>query len=71
MSVDVTPQLSAATPPWMLDPTARWVNVKEFAKLYRRSVRRIQEMCRDGEIIVFAVATYQDPQGRWWIRLPD
>ena len=69
MSTAITPQPSA--PPWLLDPAARWVTVKEFSVLYRRSVRRVQEMCRDGEIIVFCVATYQDPLGRWWLRLPD
>lgn len=68
----LSPQLSTAPlPPWIHDPTARWVTVKEFAALYRRSVRRIQAMCRDGEITVFQVATYQDPAGRWWIRIPD
>jgi len=72
MSTTVTHQLSnAATPPWIIDPCARWVTVKEFAALYRRSVRRIQEMCRDGDITVFQVATYQDPTGRWWIRIPE
>lgn len=71
MNTAITPQTTATVPPWILDPRARWVSVKEFAALYRRSVRRIQEMCRDGEIIVFQVATYQDPMGRWWIRLPE
>lgn len=69
MSAATTPQPS--TPPWLLDPSARWVSVREFSLLYRRSVRRVQEMCRDGEIIVFAVATYQDPMGRWWLRIPN
>lgn len=68
----ITPMFNTAPlPPWIHDPVSRWVTAKEFAGLYRRSVRRIQEMCRDGEIIVFQVATYQDPQGRWWIRLPE
>lgn len=58
-------------PPWILDPASRWVTVREFAILYRRSVRRIQRMCQDGDISVFCVATYQDATGRWWIRLPE
>ena len=64
-------RIESSTPPWILEPASHWVTVKEFAHLYRRSVRRIQEMCRDGEIIVFQVATYQDHQRRWWIRLPE
>jgi hypothetical protein len=64
-------RIESVTPPWILDPASRWVTVKEFASLYRRSVRRIQEMCRDGDIMVFQVTTYQDPQGRWWIRIPE
>ena len=43
-------RIESVTPPWILDPASRWVTVKEFASLYRRSVRRIQEMCRDGDI---------------------
>lgn len=63
--------LTSTAPPWILDPASRWITVKEFASLYRRSIRRVQEMCRDGEITHFSVATYQDPMGRWWIRLPN
>lgn len=39
--------------------------------MYRRSERRIQQMLRSGDIIVFGVATYQDAKGRWWLRLPS
>jgi hypothetical protein len=69
MSTAITPQPS--TPPWLLDPSARWVSVREFSVLYRRSQRRIQQMLRNGDIIVFGVATYQDAQGRWWLRIPS
>ena len=71
MSTATQIQDSSAVPPWILDPCSQWVTPKEFAARYRRSVRRIQEMCHDGEIVVFQVATYQDPKGRWWIRLPE
>lgn len=70
MSTVVPLHSSTATPPWLLDPTSRWVSVKEFAALYRRSQRRIQQMLQSGDIIVFGVATYQDATGRWWLRLP-
>jgi len=58
-------------PPWEIDPVGRWVTVKEFSVLYRRSQRRIQQMLRCGDMIVFGLATYQDANGRWWIRLPQ
>jgi hypothetical protein len=59
-----------SVPPWVLDPSARWVTAREFSILYRRSQRRIQQMIKNGDILVFGVSTYQDAQGRWWIRLP-
>ena len=58
-------------PPWVLDPSARWITAKEFAILYLRSQRRIQQMIKSGEILLFGVATYQDACGRWWIRVPS
>ena len=67
----LAPHPLPTVPPWILDPASRWITVKEFAILYRRSVRRVQEMCRDGEILYFCVATYQDPMGRWWLRVPE
>jgi hypothetical protein len=71
MSIGVTTQSISATPPWStFDPIFRWITVREFAELYRRTPRRIQQMLRDGEIIVFGVATYQDPTGKWWLRVP-
>jgi hypothetical protein len=70
MSTAITPR-NSSIPPWLLDPTSEWVSAKEFARLYKRSVRRILEMCLNGDIVVFQVATYQDQQRRWWIRLPE
>lgn len=60
----------APIPPWLLDPASRWVTTKEFAILYHRTQRRIQQMIQSGDILVFGVATYQDATGRWWLRLP-
>ena len=59
------------TPPWVLDPESHWVTLKDFSTLYGRSIRRLQQMCQSGEIIVFGVAAYQEVNGRWWIRLPE
>lgn len=56
--------------PWIVDPQAHWVSTEEFAKLYDHSLRRIQQLCKSGEIMAFAIATYQDSRRRWWIRLP-
>jgi hypothetical protein len=64
-------RLESTTPPWVLAPESHWVTLKEFSILYRRSIRRTQQMCQSGEIIVFGVAAYQEPNGRWWIRLPE
>lgn len=69
MSVAVNPL--APLPPWIVDPASRWVTIKEFSVLYRRSERRIQQMLRSGDILAFGVATYQDHTGRWWLQLPS
>jgi hypothetical protein len=48
-----------------------WLSVREFALLYNRTPRRIQQMCKTGEIMEFSVSTYQDDHGRWWILQPS
>lgn len=70
MSTTPVPRTSSL-PPWILDPGSRWLSARKFARLYRRSQRHIQRMCLNGDIVVFQVATYKDPRGRWWIRLPE
>jgi len=67
-----TPQLlTSPTPPWILEPGWRWVTVKQFSILYCRSQRRVQQMLLCGDMMAFGIATYQDPMGRWWLRIPQ
>lgn len=56
-------------PPWVTNPdaTIKWLNVKEFAVLYRRSERTIRLWCNDGTLVEFGFSVYQDPGLRWWI----
>ena len=69
--MSTAPYPRVAISPWVIDPAATWVTPKQFAILYRRSERRIQQMLRNGDILAFGVATYQDANGRWWLRLPQ
>ena len=53
----------------MNDDPDMWVSSRQFADIYKRSHRRIQQMCKSGEILDFCVSSYQDIRGRWWLRL--
>ena len=49
----------------------QWLSPEKFALLYRRTPRRVQQMCQDGEMLDWGMRTYRDHRGRWWIAVPD
>lgn len=55
------------TPPWISNPSVKYLTVKEFAHIYRRSERTIRLWCLDGTLIDFGFSLYQDLGGKWWI----
>lgn len=60
-------------PPWAAyhDPSRKWITVREFSFLYRRSERWGQHMCETGAIYDFGFATYRTETGRWWVLVPN
>jgi len=66
MSAAITPL--APVPPWVLDPSTRWLTVGDAAILWNKHRNTIREWCESGFFSTLNVPTYRDPHGRWYIR---
>jgi hypothetical protein len=66
MSVALTPL--APLPPWIIDPSSRWLTVGDAAILWNKHRNTIRLWCESGFFSSLNIPTYRDPRGRWFIR---
>lgn len=48
-----------------------WRSVPFVAKLYKRTPRRIRQLCERGFFAKKGIPVYQDKSNRWWVALTE
>ena len=52
------------------EPGKIWLTPQQFAPVVGRAYRTVLRWCSDGTVLEFGYVAYQDPLGRWFLKVP-